>query len=202
MLQIPAFLCRQTDLLLAAAETGRAINIKKGQFLAPWDMKQVTAKLEGFGDRAHAAVRAGASFGYNTLVSDMRSLPQLARHRLAGRVRRDPLGAAAGRPGRHQRRAARVCAGPGARGRCRRCRRACSSRPTSSPTGRRATARTWCRWRGWRSCFWTSSASTRWPRPSHRWRSSASGNRGNGWASTRSSRSGAVRFWTAGATHG
>jgi 2-dehydro-3-deoxyphosphooctonate aldolase (KDO 8-P synthase) len=78
VLQIPAFLCRQTDLLRAAAETGRAINIKKGQFLAPWDMKQVTAKLESFGATGILACERGASFGYNTLVSDMRALPQLA----------------------------------------------------------------------------------------------------------------------------
>ena len=78
VLQIPAFLCRQTDLLRAAAETGRAINVKKGQFLAPWDMKQVTAKLEGFGCTAILACERGASFGYNTLVSDMRALPQIA----------------------------------------------------------------------------------------------------------------------------
>jgi 2-dehydro-3-deoxyphosphooctonate aldolase (KDO 8-P synthase) len=78
VLQIPAFLCRQTDLLRAAAETGRAINVKKGQFLAPWDMQQVTAKLESFGATGIFACERGASFGYNMLVSDMRSLPQLA----------------------------------------------------------------------------------------------------------------------------
>lgn len=78
VLQIPAFLCRQTDLLRAAAETGRAINVKKGQFLAPWDMKQVAAKLESFGSKRVLVCERGASFGYNALVSDMRSLPQLA----------------------------------------------------------------------------------------------------------------------------
>ncbi|MGE3290271.1 MAG: 3-deoxy-8-phosphooctulonate synthase [Geminicoccaceae bacterium] len=78
VLQIPAFLCRQTDLLRACAETERAINVKKGQFLAPWDMKQVTAKLESFGADRILACERGASFGYNTLVSDMRALPQLA----------------------------------------------------------------------------------------------------------------------------
>ena len=78
VLQIPAFLCRQTDLLRAAAETGRAINVKKGQFLAPWDMKQVTAKLESFGATGVLACERGASFGYNTLVSDMRALPIMA----------------------------------------------------------------------------------------------------------------------------
>jgi 2-dehydro-3-deoxyphosphooctonate aldolase (KDO 8-P synthase) len=75
VLQIPAFLCRQTDLLMAAGETGRAINVKKGQFLAPWDMKQVAAKIEQTGNRNVMLCERGASFGYNTLVSDMRSLP-------------------------------------------------------------------------------------------------------------------------------
>jgi 2-dehydro-3-deoxyphosphooctonate aldolase (KDO 8-P synthase) len=75
VLQIPAFLCRQTDLLIAAGETGRAINVKKGQFLAPWDMKQVVAKIEQTGNRNILLCERGASFGYNTLVSDMRSLP-------------------------------------------------------------------------------------------------------------------------------
>src|SRR5690606_32829268 len=78
VLQIPAFLCRQTDLLIAAARTGRAINIKKGQFLAPWDMKQVAAKVEQAGNRNLLLCERGASFGYNTLISDMRSLPILA----------------------------------------------------------------------------------------------------------------------------
>jgi 2-dehydro-3-deoxyphosphooctonate aldolase (KDO 8-P synthase) len=79
VLQIPAFLCRQTDLLLAAAETGRAINVKKGQFLAPWDMKNVVAKLIDAGNPNVLVTERGASFGYNTLVSDMRALPILAR---------------------------------------------------------------------------------------------------------------------------
>ena len=78
-LQIPAFLCRQTDLLVAAAKTGRAVNVKKGQFLAPWDMKHVVAKLAGAGGRAILVTERGASFGYNTLVSDMRALPIMAR---------------------------------------------------------------------------------------------------------------------------
>jgi 2-dehydro-3-deoxyphosphooctonate aldolase (KDO 8-P synthase) len=78
VLQIPAFLCRQTDLLIAAGETGRAINIKKGQFLAPWDMKQVVAKVAQTGNHNVLVCERGASFGYNTLVSDMRSLPILA----------------------------------------------------------------------------------------------------------------------------
>jgi 2-dehydro-3-deoxyphosphooctonate aldolase (KDO 8-P synthase) len=79
MLQIPAFLCRQTDLLVAAAATGCAINVKKGQFLAPWDMANVVAKITGAGNRNVLVTERGASFGYNTLVSDMRALPILAR---------------------------------------------------------------------------------------------------------------------------
>ena len=79
VLQIPAFLCRQTDLLVAAAQTGRAVNVKKGQFLAPWDMKNVVAKITGAGNRDVLVTERGASFGYNTLVSDMRALPILAR---------------------------------------------------------------------------------------------------------------------------
>ena len=79
VLQIPAFLCRQTDLLIAAARTGRAVNIKKGQFLAPWDMQNVVAKITGAGCRNVLVTERGTSFGYNTLVSDMRALPILAR---------------------------------------------------------------------------------------------------------------------------
>ncbi len=75
VLQIPAFLCRQTDLLLAAGETGKAINVKKGQFLAPWDMRNVAAKIASTGNESILLCERGASFGYNTLVSDMRSLP-------------------------------------------------------------------------------------------------------------------------------
>jgi 2-dehydro-3-deoxyphosphooctonate aldolase (KDO 8-P synthase) len=78
VLQIPAYLCRQTDLLAAAAETGAAINVKKGQFLAPWDMKNVAQKLSACGNDRLLLCERGASFGYNTLVSDMRSLPVLA----------------------------------------------------------------------------------------------------------------------------
>jgi 2-dehydro-3-deoxyphosphooctonate aldolase (KDO 8-P synthase) len=79
VLQIPAFLCRQTDLLVAAAATGRVVNVKKGQFLAPWDMANVVAKVTGAGNRNVLVTERGASFGYNTLVSDMRALPILAR---------------------------------------------------------------------------------------------------------------------------
>src|SRR5256885_377547 len=79
VLQIPAFLCRQTDLLVAAAETGRVVNVKKGQFLAPWDMANVVAKIIAAGNANVLVTERGASFGYNTLVSDMRALPILAR---------------------------------------------------------------------------------------------------------------------------
>jgi 2-dehydro-3-deoxyphosphooctonate aldolase (KDO 8-P synthase) len=79
ILQIPAFLCRQTDLLIAAAQTGRVINVKKGQFLAPWDMVNVLAKITGSGNSNVMLTERGASFGYNTLVSDMRSLPIMAQ---------------------------------------------------------------------------------------------------------------------------
>jgi 2-dehydro-3-deoxyphosphooctonate aldolase (KDO 8-P synthase) len=78
VLQIPAFLCRQTDLLIAAAKTGRTINVKKGQFLAPWDMANVVEKITGAGNRNVLVTERGVSFGYNTLVSDMRALPILA----------------------------------------------------------------------------------------------------------------------------
>ena len=78
VLQIPAFLCRQTDLLVAAAKTGRAINVKKGQFLAPWDMKNVAAKISQSGNDNVMLCERGVTFGYNTLVNDMRALPQMA----------------------------------------------------------------------------------------------------------------------------
>jgi 2-dehydro-3-deoxyphosphooctonate aldolase (KDO 8-P synthase) len=78
ILQIPAFLCRQTDLLVAAAATGRVVNVKKGQFLAPWDMRHVAAKVRAAGNPHVMVCERGASFGYNTLVSDMRSLPIMA----------------------------------------------------------------------------------------------------------------------------
>ncbi len=78
VLQIPAFLCRQTDLLIAAANTGKPVNVKKGQFLAPWDMKNVVAKVTGSGNPNVLVTERGASFGYNTLVSDMRALPTMA----------------------------------------------------------------------------------------------------------------------------
>jgi 2-dehydro-3-deoxyphosphooctonate aldolase (KDO 8-P synthase) len=99
VLQIPAFLCRQTDLLMAAGETGAAVNVKKGQFLAPWDMANVAAKVASTGNGNILLTERGASFGYNTLVSDMRGLPIDGRDRLPGGLRRHPFGAAAGRAG-------------------------------------------------------------------------------------------------------
>jgi 2-dehydro-3-deoxyphosphooctonate aldolase (KDO 8-P synthase) len=79
VLQIPAFLCRQTDLLVAAAKTGRTVNVKKGQFLAPWDMKHVVDKITGAGNPNVLVTERGVSFGYNALISDMRALPALAK---------------------------------------------------------------------------------------------------------------------------
>src|SRR5262249_52319594 len=80
MLQIPAFLCRQTDLLVAAARTGKVVNVKKGQFLAPWDMKNVIAKVTDAGNPNVIVTERGASFGYNTLVVDMTGLPEMAKY--------------------------------------------------------------------------------------------------------------------------
>tara|TARA_A100001011_G_scaffold398647_1_gene503821 strand:+ start:1629 stop:2456 length:828 start_codon:yes stop_codon:yes gene_type:complete len=80
ILQIPAFLCRQTDLLISAAKTGKIINVKKGQFLAPWDMTNVVKKIEDSGNKKILLTERGASFGYNTLVSDMRSIPIMAKN--------------------------------------------------------------------------------------------------------------------------
>ena len=146
VLQIPAFLCRQTDLLIAAARTGRAVNVKKGQFLAPWDMKHVVAKIADAGGADVLVTERGVSFGYNTLVSDMRALPIMARETGAPvDFRRHPFGAAAGRAGRVLGRPARI------RRACWRARRsrsaspASSSRPTKTPIARLPTARTWCR---------------------------------------------------------
>nr|WP_170538077.1 3-deoxy-8-phosphooctulonate synthase [Ruegeria arenilitoris] len=79
ILQIPAFLCRQTDMLLAAGETGKAVNVKKGQFLAPWEMSNIVEKIESTGNHNILLTERGTSFGYNTLVADMRSLPQMAQ---------------------------------------------------------------------------------------------------------------------------
>ena len=113
MIQIPAFLCRQTDLLLAAGRTGRAINVKKGQFLAPWDMGNVADKIASTGNDRIMLCDRGTSFGYNTLVSAFPRPADYGGHGLSGRLRRDPFGAAARRTGHHLGRAARIRAGPG-----------------------------------------------------------------------------------------
>ena len=117
VLQIPAFLCRQTDLLRAAAATGRVVNVKKGQFLAPWDMANVVAKVTGAGNANVLVTERGASFGYNTLVSDLRALPILARTTGAP-VIFDATHSVQqpGGPGHLVRRRARVRPGAGARG--------------------------------------------------------------------------------------
>ena len=140
VLQIPAFLCRQTDLLLAAGQTGKAVNVKKGQFLAPWDMKNVLAKVASTGNRNILQTERGVSFGYNTLVSDMRALPILAQNGYPVVFDATSLGAAAGRAGRRFRRPARIRAGAGPR-RCRhrRCRALHGNPPGS---GQRAQRRT------------------------------------------------------------
>ncbi len=121
ILQIPAFLCRQTDLLVAAAKTGRPINVKKGQFLAPWDMANVVAKITGAGNRNVLVTERGVSFGYNTLDARLRfsRLADPEANGCAGDLRCHPFGAAAGGPRRGFGRRARVRAGagPGGRGR-------------------------------------------------------------------------------------
>ncbi len=99
--RIPAFLCRQTDLLLAAAETGRVVNVKKGQFLAPWDMANVAAKITGAGNANVLLTDRGTSFGYNTLVLRFPRPAGHGRYRRAGDLRCHPFRAAAGRAG-HQ----------------------------------------------------------------------------------------------------
>ena len=113
IIQIPAFLCRQTDLLLAAGQTGAAVNIKKGQFLAPWDMANVAAKVASTGNARILLTERGVSFGYNTLVTDMRALPIMARSGWPVIICH-PFSAATRRAGRCQRRAARICACHGA----------------------------------------------------------------------------------------
>ena len=128
VLQTPAFLCRQTDFIRACAVSGKPVNIKKGQFLAPGDMKNVidkardAAREAGLTEDRFLACERGVSFGYNNLVSDMRSLAIMREHRRTRRLRRHALGAAAGRAGHVERRAARVRAGARARGSRRRSR--------------------------------------------------------------------------------
>ena len=135
VLQIPAFLCRQTDLLSPRPRPGGRVNVKKGQFLAPWDMANVVEKITGAGNRNVLVTERGVSFGYNTLVSDMRALPILAQDRRAGDLRCDAFGAAAGREGHLLRRRARVRPGAGAGGRRRRRRRGFHRDPPGSRPG-------------------------------------------------------------------
>jgi 2-dehydro-3-deoxyphosphooctonate aldolase (KDO 8-P synthase) len=133
ILQIPAFLCRQTDLLIAAAKTGRVVKIKKGQFLAPWDMRNAVQKVLASGNANVMLTERGASFGYNTLVADMRSLPIMAETGNSQAAKAQVRAAIAG-----------LCrcwhalrlpwASPGS-----------SSRPIRTPTARPQTAPTWCR---------------------------------------------------------
>ena len=113
ILQIPAFLCRQTDLLLAAGETGAVVNIKKGQFLAPWDMQNTVDKVESTGNKRILLTERGASFGYNMLVSDMRALPIMAGARDPRGVFLAPTGTKPAGPGAPNRGAARKGRGRG-----------------------------------------------------------------------------------------
>src|SRR5260370_496222 len=144
VLQIPAYLCRQTDLLVAAAKTGAAINIKKGQFLAPWDMAHVANKVAQSGNQRVLLCERGASFGYNTLVSDMRSLPVLAETGFpvvfdATHSVQQP-GGQGGKSG-GERRFVETWRAPRSRSASRRC----SWKPTKTPTAPPPTAPTWCR---------------------------------------------------------
>ncbi len=133
VLQIPAFLCRQTDLLLAAAATGKVVNVKKGQFLAPWDMANVVAKITSANNPNVLVTERGASFGYNTLVSDMRALPIMARTTGAPVIfdATHSVQQPGGKGGFFRRRA-RIRAGAGARGRRGRCRRCLHRDPSRS----------------------------------------------------------------------
>ncbi len=99
IIQIPAFLCRQTQLLVAAAETGRVVNVKKGQFLSPWDVKNIIKKVHSAGNRKLLITERGATFGYNNLVVDMRALEIVKNLGVGGGVRRHPQRAASGRGG-------------------------------------------------------------------------------------------------------
>ena len=129
VLQTPAFLCRQTNFIVGVSSLQKPVNIKKGQFLSPWEMQNVVDKARSTGNSQIMVCERGFSFGYNNLVSDMRSLGGDARDRLSGGVRRHAFGAAAGRQGRRLGRAARIRAGAGARGGGGGRRPACSWRP-------------------------------------------------------------------------
>ena len=129
VLQIPAYLCRQTDLLAAAAKTGRVVNVKKGQFLAPWDMANVAHKIAESGNENILLTERGASFGYNTLVSDMRALPELASTGYPVVFDATHSVQQPGGPGHHLRRATAICPGTGPRRDCRRGCRALHRNP-------------------------------------------------------------------------
>ena len=164
ILQIPAFLFRQTDLLLAAGATGRVINIKKGQFLAPWDMKNVAAKIASTGNERIMLCERGVSFGYNTLVVDMRALPIMAQtgypvvmdatHAVAAAKRAWATGRAAS--------ASSAPSSPAPRPQSASPR--CLSRPIRTPTTPRAKGRPCCRSRPCRRCSKRWSRSTGWRR--------------------------------------
>ena len=135
ILQIPAFLCRQTDMLLAAGNTGAAINVKKGQFLAPWEMPNIVTKIESTGNKRILLTERGTTFGYNTLVADMRSLPQMAQTGYpvvmdATHSVQQPGGQGGSSGGQRE-----FAPSPWAW-------RQCSSKPTMTPTTRPATGRT------------------------------------------------------------
>jgi 2-dehydro-3-deoxyphosphooctonate aldolase (KDO 8-P synthase) len=132
LLQIPAFLCRQTDLLEAAAKTGRAVNVKKGQFLAPWDTVNIAGKLRAFGCERFLLTERGTTFGYNNLVTDMRSLYWMRKEGLPVVFDATPLGPTPRRPRRLHRRRWRTGAGPGPRGRGHRRGRAIHGSPLGS----------------------------------------------------------------------
>ena len=135
ILQIPAFLCRQTDLLLAAGATRKPVNVKKGQFLAPWDMKNVAAKIASTGNQQILLCERGASFGYNTLGHGYARSADHGADRLSGGVRRHPCGGAAGWPGRPLGRGTRIRARPRPRRGGSRCRRDVHRNPSGPGPG-------------------------------------------------------------------
>ncbi len=145
VLQIPAFLCRQTDLLIAAARTGRAVNVKKGQFLAPWDMKNVVAKLTDAGAGDVLVTERGVVVRLQHAGHRHARAADPGRDRRAGHLRRHPFGAAAGRAGRRPRAASANSCPCWRAPRSRSASPACSSRRIRTPTRRLPTGRTWCR---------------------------------------------------------
>ena len=152
ILQIPAFLCRQTDLLVAAAETGAVVKVKKGQFLAPWDMRNVLDKIVGSGNPNVLLTERGASFGYNTLVTDFRGLPQMAA--MGAPVVFDATHSVQQPGGRAARRAASASSCPCSRGLpWPSASRGSSSKRIRTRTTHRRMARTWCRSIGCVSCW-------------------------------------------------